>query len=206
MPIANNLTFLLFVAFLTTLNLLLLCSKNFHRRVAGLMDYPAIIKHPMDLGTILKKIHKKKYSTLYQCGEDVRLVWSNCMLYNADGSDFYKLAENLKRAFDTKYNKLLQDIGAAAAAAALTADSNKVSLQEKRNMAKQLYQITKEDLGKFLIEVEAKCPAAIKRNAAEDELELNIDAISSSAMPALMELLKTYVMDGCMHGWMDAAK
>jgi len=168
------------------------------------MDYPAIIKTPMDLGTILKKVQKKKYSTLYQCGEDVRLVWTNCMLYNQDGSDFYKLAENLKRHFDQKYNKLLQDIGAAAAAQAKAkadstaaaesaAASSKVSLQEKRNMAKQLYQITKEDLGKFLIEVEGKCPAAIKRNATEDELELNIDAISSAAMPALMEFLKTCV-------------
>ena len=60
-------------------------------------------------------------------------------------------------------------------------------------MAKQLYQISKEDLGKFLIEVESKCPAAIKRNAAEDELELNIDAIPSTHMPGLMDLLKTCV-------------
>lgn len=156
------------------------------------MDYPNIIKSPMDLGTILKKIDKNKYQTLYQCGEDVRLVWSNCMLYNADGSDFYRLADSLKRAFETKYNKLLQDIGAATAAASVS-EPNKVSLQEKRNLAKHLYQISKEDLGRFLIEVEAKCPAAIIRNQAEDELELNIDAISSTAMPVLVDFLKKYV-------------
>ena len=161
----------------------------------GISDYPEIIKTPMDLGTIVKKIQKSKYQTLYQCGEDVRLVWSNCMLYNADGSDFYKLADRLQKQFDTNYNRLLQDIGAAAAAKAkednALANSNKVSLQEKRNMAKQLYQISKEDLGKFLVEVEGKCPSAIKRNAAEDELELNIDAIAAAQMPALTEFLKT---------------
>ena len=155
----------------------------------------------MDLGTIVKKIQKGKYQTLYQCGEDVRLVWSNCMLYNADGSDFYKLADRLKKTFDTMYNRLLQDIGAAAAAKAkedsVIANSNKVSLQEKRNMAKQLFQISKEDLGKFLVEVEGKCPAAIQRTASEDELEFNIDAIPAALMPPLMEFLKTCVNCCC---------
>jgi len=161
----------------------------------------------MDLGTVLKKIKNKQYSTLYQCGEDVRLVWNNCMTYNADGSDFYKLADKLQKAFETKYNKLLQDIGAAknaatteTSSAAAASSSNKVSLQEKRNMAKQMYQISKEDLGKFLIEVESKCPPAIKRNATEDELEFNIDAITATAMPQLMEFLKVYVCDSSRFG------
>jgi Bromodomain len=44
----------------------------------GLVDYPSVIKVPMDLGTIKKKIKDKKYTNIYQCAEDVRLVWRNC--------------------------------------------------------------------------------------------------------------------------------
>ena len=58
-------------------------------------------------------------------------------------------------------------------------------------MAKMLYSISKEDLGKVLVDVENKCPAAIKRNASEDELELNIDAISAPCMQEIMTFLQT---------------
>lgn len=180
----------------------------------GLTDYPAIIKVPMDLGTIKTKIKRRDYKTLYQVAEDVRLIWSNCMTYNADGSDFYKLAESLKKKWEEKYQKLLQDISSshtttmstaagtkdsmtdaaavASSASALggsmhtAASSNtKLSLNDKRNFAKLLYQITKEELGKVLVDVEQRHPAAIKRNATEDEVVLNIDEIPG---PLLQEL------------------
>jgi hypothetical protein len=166
----------------------------------------------MDLGTIKGKIEKKKYNTLYQVAEDVRLVWDNCKTYNQDGSDFYKLASNLQKKWEKDYMKLLNDMGSAvaaannAAAAAAVASSGagapsapastssaKVSLQDKRNMAKMLYSISKDELGKVLVDVEAKCPSAIKRNAAEDELELNIDLIDAACMQDVMTYLNSYV-------------
>ena len=61
----------------------------------GLTDYPVLISHPMDLGTVKKKIKNKEYTSFVKCGEDVKLIWNNCMTYNADGSDFYKLAQSL---------------------------------------------------------------------------------------------------------------
>lgn len=53
----------------------------------GLVDYPTIVKNPMDLGTIKSKIEADKYTTLDDIAHDVRLVWRNCMLYNRDGSE-----------------------------------------------------------------------------------------------------------------------
>lgn len=154
----------------------------------GLFDYPKIIKQPMDLGTIRTKLKNQKYKTLYQVGEDVRLVWSNCMTYNADGSDFYKLADNLHKKWDEKYMKLLQECTAAGEPSAETA---KVSLADKRNFAKSLYSISKEDLGRILVEVEAKCPAAIVKNSAEDECELNIDKIPAGLLQELNAFVAT---------------
>jgi hypothetical protein len=165
-----------------------------------LTDYPQIIKHPMDLGTVRTRLKKGHYKTLFQVAEDVRLVWSNCMTYNADGSDFYKLADSLQKKWDEKYAKLLQDCQQSSTASSSTtpkaaaskptetptiSDATKVSLQERKNFAKSLYQISKEDLGKILVQVEQKCPAAIVRNATEDEVEFNIDKISSSFLQEL---------------------
>lgn len=53
----------------------------------GLLDYPQIIKHPMDLGTIKSKLESNQYENVEQAAADIRLVWSNCMLYNRDGSE-----------------------------------------------------------------------------------------------------------------------
>ena len=53
----------------------------------GLLDYPEIVQKPMDLGTIKKKIENDDYNTVEDIATDIRLVWSNCMLYNRDGSE-----------------------------------------------------------------------------------------------------------------------
>ena len=142
----------------------------------------------MDLGTIKKKIADRKYRTIHQAADDVRLVWSNCMTYNADGSDFYTLAKNLNKKWDERFNKLVGDLQLDAVAPA-SQESSKISLEDKRNFARSLYKIPKEDLGKLIVEVDTKCPQALTKNAGEDECELNVDKIT----PALFQDLKNFV-------------
>ena len=65
----------------------------------------------MDLGTIKKKLEKGKYNSASDAASDVRLVWKNCMTYNADGSDFYKLADSYNKRFEERYQKLIDEFG-----------------------------------------------------------------------------------------------
>ena len=114
----------------------------------------------MDLGTIKDKLKKREYATPVDLNKDVQLVWSNCMTYNQDGSDFFKLAMSLKKKWDDRYNKLVKDMNVpepaapsadaagTAASAAKSGGGSKASLADRRTFAKSLYQITKEDLGK----------------------------------------------------------
>jgi hypothetical protein len=155
----------------------------------GLYDYPQIIKHPMDLGRIKKKIQIKGYATLYEAAEDVRLVWSNCMTYNADGSDFYILAQNLSKKFEDRFSKLLADHALAAPSSA-SAAGDVVSLEEKRSFAKSLYKLTKDELGKILVTLDEKCPAALVKNATEDEVEMNVDKITQDVFAELVVYAK----------------
>ena len=41
----------------------------------GLVDYVEVIKTPMDLGTIKKKLDAKEYLKKENCASDIRLVW-----------------------------------------------------------------------------------------------------------------------------------
>jgi len=65
----------------------------------------------MDLGTIKKKLEKGKYHDVSEAADDIRLVWKNCMTYNADGSDFYRLADSYRKRFEERYQKLIDEFG-----------------------------------------------------------------------------------------------
>lgn len=56
-------------------------------KALGLYDYLDIVKYPMDLGTVKSKLENNLYPTINDAANDVRLVWTNCMLYNRDGSE-----------------------------------------------------------------------------------------------------------------------
>jgi len=164
----------------------------------GLFDYPTLIKKPMDLGTVKRSINARKYASIPEAAEDIRLVWTNCMTYNQDGSDFFLLAKNLSKKFEEKYSKLVNDLqlevrpdtgGSGGAGGGVTAISGVVTLDEKRSFAKSLYTLSKEDLGKLIVEVDHKCPVALTKNMGEDEAELNVDKIP----PAFFQELKAFV-------------
>lgn len=47
-------------------------------------DYFHIIKHPMDIGSMIKKLKSFAYKSKKEFVADLSLIWSNCLLYNAD--------------------------------------------------------------------------------------------------------------------------
>ncbi|GAA5908039.1 SAGA histone acetyltransferase complex subunit SPT7 [Sporobolomyces salmoneus] len=52
-------------------------------RKADVPDYYDVIKRPMDLATLLKKVRQQSYRTKKAFAEDLDLIWSNCLLYNS---------------------------------------------------------------------------------------------------------------------------
>ncbi|TXG66795.1 hypothetical protein EZV62_008070 [Acer yangbiense] len=72
----------------------------------GLHDYYTIIKHPMDLGTVKGRLSKKMYKSPNEFAEDVRLTFSNAMLYNPKGQDVHVMAEQLSNVFEDKWRKI----------------------------------------------------------------------------------------------------
>lgn len=63
-----------------------------------LQDYYSIIKYPMDLGTIAKKVSSHKYHNRKEFLSDVELILENCIAYNGKESPFTLKAEALVRA------------------------------------------------------------------------------------------------------------
>lgn len=71
-------------------------------------DYFSIISHPMDLGTIKSKLEKNQYFGTEEFAADVRLTFSNAMLYNPPTNYVHKMAESLNKIFETKWKSLVE--------------------------------------------------------------------------------------------------
>ena len=50
----------------------------------GILDYFDIITHPMDLGTVKKKLNYNVYESAKEFANDMSLVWKNCYRYNGE--------------------------------------------------------------------------------------------------------------------------
>lgn len=49
-----------------------------------------VIKHPMDLGTMTKKLKALQYKSKQEFVDDLNLIWSNCLKYNVNPEHFLR--------------------------------------------------------------------------------------------------------------------
>lgn len=49
-----------------------------------------VIRHPMDLGTVMKKLKGHQYKSKKEFVEDLNLIWANCLAYNADPTHYLR--------------------------------------------------------------------------------------------------------------------
>ena len=71
-----------------------------------LPDYHKIIKHPMDLGTIKKRLENCWYYSAEECVKDFSRMFTNCYTYNKAGEDVVLMAQTLEKLFLTKCKEM----------------------------------------------------------------------------------------------------
>ncbi|XP_044962175.1 transcription factor GTE8-like isoform X2 [Hordeum vulgare subsp. vulgare] len=69
-------------------------------------DYFDIVKHPMDLGTIQKKLNAGVYPTPWEFAADVRLTFSNAILYNPVGNAVNIMAQTMSSVFEPRWKPI----------------------------------------------------------------------------------------------------
>ncbi|KAF1592582.1 UNVERIFIED_CONTAM: Bromodomain-containing protein 2, partial [Eudyptes pachyrhynchus] len=99
----------------------------------GLHDYHEIIKHPMDLSTIKRKMENRDYHDAQEFAADVRLMFSNCYKYNPPDHDVVAMARKLQDVFEFSYAKMPdepQDASPPSVSAPLAGALSKSSSEE----------------------------------------------------------------------------
>ena len=87
-------------------------SRPFHVKVktSEAPDYYHIIKHPMDLSTIEKKLHDHVYPTVSDLVEDMKLMINNCYTFNGREHTVSILANNLEKTFQSQLRNMPQSV------------------------------------------------------------------------------------------------
>ncbi|EAX90281.1 Bromodomain containing protein [Trichomonas vaginalis G3] len=71
----------------------------------GAPDYLEVVKNPMALREVQKKLNDGAYSNLDQFKDDVDLIWSNAKLYNGDDTLFTHMALEAAQWFNEKMKR-----------------------------------------------------------------------------------------------------
>ncbi|KAI3463638.1 hypothetical protein Pfo_020301 [Paulownia fortunei] len=187
-------------------------------------DYFNVIKHPMDLGTIKSKLLSNQYSKPMDFAADVRLTFKNAMTYNPAGHVVHVMADTLSKYFEVRWKPIEKKIPPTADESTASKSSviiepegayvppakkqkttsmeNKVKHERhKRAMS----DVEKQKLGVELEALLAELPEHIinfmkestlnSSQVSEDEIEIDIDALSDDTLFTLRKLLDDYLLE-----------
>lgn len=105
----------------------------------------------------------------------------------------------MAKKFEEKFEKLCaqNDVGGYSGEGGSIEEP---TIEDKRAFAKSLYKISKEELGKVITDLESKCPKALVKNSAEDEVEINVDNITPVAFREVVDYVNSCGAGGSSSG------
>ncbi|XP_045508101.1 uncharacterized protein LOC123703935 [Colias croceus] len=69
-------------------------------------QYKKVIKNPMDLSTIKRKLQEAGYKSKDEFAADVRLIFSNCEVFNEDDSPVGRAGHAMRHFFETRWAQI----------------------------------------------------------------------------------------------------
>ena len=147
-----------------------------------LLDYLDIIgNRPMDVGTLTKNLAEGKYKNVNDCTDDMRLIWTNALVYNAQGSAIYKQAKNLSDMWE----------GLWAVSETGRADPMRPpSTDEQIRFADNCHQLSNKDLGRVLMLLDDLRPQCLMKDPISRSVEINLDVLNGIAYRKASALIK----------------
>ncbi|KAI3806991.1 hypothetical protein L1987_22911 [Smallanthus sonchifolius] len=185
-------------------------------------DYNTVIKHPMDLGTVKTKLNSGKYVDPWGFAADVRLTFTNAMAYNPRGNDVHLMAETLSKFFEVRWKPIekklsvVTDLLVPMRRNVLETATLMPPLKKRRtssfgnetkqeHVKKTMSVAEKQKLSSELEDSLAELPEIIidflkesssNGNATvDDEIEIDIDALSDETLFKLRKLLDDFLVN-----------
>ncbi|KAG6484307.1 uncharacterized protein LOC122017078 isoform X1 [Zingiber officinale] len=108
-----------------------------------LPDYLDVIEHPMDLGTVRKKLARNAYRSFEQFEDDVFLICSNAMQYNAPDTVYFRQARAMQDIGRKEFQMLRTEVKSIGTDSK-SKEKIRINPTEKKPMQKCLPKVVQE--------------------------------------------------------------
>nr|KAF6483291.1 bromodomain containing 3 [Rousettus aegyptiacus] len=142
-----------------------------------LHDYHDIIKHPMDLSTVKKKMDSREYPDAQGFAADVRLMFSNCYKYNPPDHEVVAMARKLQDVFEMRFAKMPDEPAEvpvlAAPAAPASGKGTESSRSSEESSSESGSSDSEEERATRLAELQEQLKAVHEQLAALSQAPVN---------------------------------
>ncbi|CAO3653291.1 unnamed protein product [Mucor hiemalis] len=140
-------------------------------------DYFEVIKKPMDLGTVTKKMKNLNYRSKKEFADDLYLIYDNCLAYNTNSaSEYRKHAIAMRR----KTERLMTKVPNISIKERLDAEFEEEGDDVSEEEEAEPQRVSKKSSGKHMVSVERKTTPIIP-NERHQSRERSITRGSSAA-------------------------
>ena len=152
-------------------------------KALGLVDYPMVVKHPMDLRTCRKKLRAKKYPSFEQFNRDLLQIWENCRIYNQVGSEIVQTADIMENHQKDYLSSNPVPVVIPQKRPRDEPEPEELSFEFKVMLAEQVRKSSQDVLLKILNIVETSCKNAVKKTA--EVVRIKVDKLDKETIEAI---------------------
>ena len=153
----------------------------------GILDYPTIITHPMDLGTVKKNLENGEYKTFQDFMSDINLIWKNCRQYNQPGSEIVKMANHcdkkmrqlIDKQFKNYQNKTVNK----------KSESSNLSFAQKTKLIENIRELSNDVLTQIIKVILKDCPKGIE-DIDTEKLQIKVDLLDHKTYESINQIIE----------------
>ena len=155
----------------------------------NILDYPKIITHPMDLGTVKKKLYNYSYPSMKEFLDDINLIWKNCRTYNQPGSDIVKMANHCEKIFNKQLEKQFKNYKNKKI---IRGEGEKLSNSDKVKFTEIIRTQNNETLQQIVKLILKEAPKAID-DSDSNKFQIKLGGIDYRVYDLIIKLIENYM-------------
>ncbi|XP_047309643.1 transcription factor GTE10-like [Impatiens glandulifera] len=156
-------------------------------------DYFDVVKHPMDLGTVKKKLLRGDYQNMLEFAEDMRLTFSNAMTYNPKGNYAHDMAEALSKFFESRWKPIVKKLASFE-------DSCMPSVSAQYVGSETSSQVVPDIMEKVSMRTNNTMNEELVKHAMNDADKHKLKADLEAALEELPENIIVFLKEQCDNG------
>ena len=142
----------------------------------NILDYPKIITHPMDLGTVKKNLLNGEYKIFQDFMSDLNLIWKNCRTYNLPGSEIVKMANHCDKKMKSLIDKQFKNYKGKGDSSKSKNENSSLTLSDKTKLIESIREQSNEGLTQIVKIILRECPKGIE-DIDNEKLQIKIDLL-----------------------------